>query len=251
MARSCGIGVVNGPRMAAAPIHPPAASVVTAAYRRSISVGSPARPPNAASAAAVMAAMTRTSADQCRWPGMQPARDAEDGAGRVERGEFGAVPPRPAEDQDRGGFGELVVAGDEHHGLHAAAAYPPSLAAHPGAGWSRAAPRIGRELAAGLEFVPQVGQRVGFAVEVGGDDGPGRGEQVRPVQAGVGEFGAEPGDLGGQGGGVGERGFELLPDLGERGRCGREPGDDAAGGVVSGGCLLKINDRVLGAGRSW
>ena len=74
--------------------------------------------------------------------------------------------------------------------------------------------RVGRELAAGLEFVPQVGQRVGFAVEVGGDDGPGGGEQVRPVQAGVGEFGAEPGDLGGQGGGVGERGFELLPDLG-------------------------------------
>ena len=63
--------------------------------------------------------------------GVQPARDPEDGAGRVERGELGAVPPGPVEGQDHGGFGELVVAGDEHHGLHAAATYPPGLAAHP------------------------------------------------------------------------------------------------------------------------
>jgi hypothetical protein len=54
--------------MAAAAIHPPAVSAVTAAYRRSTSVGSPARRPNAASATAVMAAMARTSAHQCRWP---------------------------------------------------------------------------------------------------------------------------------------------------------------------------------------
>jgi hypothetical protein len=62
--------------------------------------------------------------------GMQPGGDAEDGAGRVERGEFGAVAPHPPEDQDPGSLGELVVAGDEHHGLHAAAAYPPGLSPH-------------------------------------------------------------------------------------------------------------------------
>ena len=49
-----------------------------------------------------------------------------------ERGEFGAVTPRPPREQDRGGVGELAGLGvDDHHGLQAGAADPPGVPAHP------------------------------------------------------------------------------------------------------------------------
>ena len=80
-------------------------------------------PSRAPSVAASQLAAAEHGEDQ-RPPGGDrpvglPAGPRQRGHDR-ERGEFGAVAPRPPGEQDRGGVGELAGLGvDDHHGLHA------------------------------------------------------------------------------------------------------------------------------------
>jgi len=50
-------------------------------------------------------------------------------------------------------------------------------------------------VALGLEFVSQVGERIGLAVVMSGDCGQGGSREVGAVKARAGEFGAQAGDL--------------------------------------------------------
>ena len=78
-------------------------------------------------------------------------------------------------------IGQRVAGVDDDHGLQAVAAHPAGVAAHP-AGPGHASPPCGAE-ALGVQFVTQVGERVGLAVEIGGDGGPAGGGEVGAVEA--------------------------------------------------------------------
>ena len=62
---------------------------------------------------------------------VQPPGRAQDQGGEVDRSEFGAVAPGPAQQEHAGRLRRVVVAGDEHHGLKAATADQAGVAAHP------------------------------------------------------------------------------------------------------------------------
>src|SRR4051794_20451404 len=70
--------------------------------------------------------------------------------------------------------------------------------------------RLGRRLPL-LELIAQVIQRVGLAVGVGGQCRADDRDQVGPVQAAVGQLGAQPGERRPQGRDVGQSLVQLLP----------------------------------------
>ena len=94
---------------------------------------------------------------------------------------------------------------------------------------------------AGVEFVPEVVQGVGFAVGVRGDRGAHRGEQVGPVEPGGGEFGGQPGDFGRERQVVGECGVQVPPEVREYGHLGGESGDHVPRGLVACGDLFEVD----------
>ena len=111
------------------------------------------------------------------------------------------------------------------------------VAAHP------RLPGARRAACAVVQFVAEVGQRVGFAVAVSGESGADGGEQVGLVETHGGEVRALPADFCGQGQRVGKRLVEEAPYLGQGGQGEGEAGDDVPGVAVSRADLLEI-DRV-------
>jgi hypothetical protein len=70
----------------------------------------------------------------------------------------------------------------------------PAGGAGDGRSWPLAV--LGRALAMGVEFVAQVVQRIGLAVRIVAEGGPGGCDEVVKVGERAGEPGAEPADLG-------------------------------------------------------
>ena len=67
------------------------------------------------------------------------------------------------------------------------------------------------ELALGVEFVAQVVQRIGLAVRIGAEGGPGGCDEVVKVGERAGQPDAEPADLGSTGAGIVSSALASLP----------------------------------------
>ena len=167
--------------------------------------------------------------------GVQPRAGAgqrrRDGGG----GELGAVAPRQAGEDHPGRCGELARVADDHeHGLHAATADVPGLAAHLTVTGHRCPLKRLRGAAGRVERVAQVPQGIGFSVAVSGQRGAHRRQQVGPVQSRGAQLVGQPRDVGRQCGAVGERRADVPPRGGQRRRGGREAGHDVTRRRVAG-----------------
>ena len=196
---ACGRGVVNGPAAVANASHPP----MTQDGGRGVppfGTGRQAHPPaeDRDKPRRLTAAAASTSAHQCGCAACSHQAAHPAPKATIERREFGPVTPGVPEQDHGSGFGELVVAGDDHHGLHAAAAYPAGLAAHAARAVHHRRPRVpGVVQPARPQFVAQVPQGVAFAVVVRAERGPDGGDEVGAVEADLPDLGALPDDLSG------------------------------------------------------
>ena len=173
---------MNGPSAVAAEIHAPAANAVMAAYRRSISAGSPNLAPKVARTHAATPVMPRMTAHQCGRAACSHQAAHHDAHGDAEGRELGAVAPCPPQQHDAYGLGERLAAVDDHHRLEAAPSRLTGLPAHPAVcGHARLREAAGRRLRR-VQLVPEVPHRVWLAVGVRGERGAHRGEQVGAVK---------------------------------------------------------------------